>query len=476
MYMTMLERANAYIAANKDRVDPRYRPRFHAAPPIGWINDPNGFHFDGKAYHLFYQHYPYAPVWGSMHWGHWQTADLLHWEDRPVAMAPDCEYDSFGCFSGTAKPDGKGGAHVLYTCVYKDENGDLQQQAYAHFDGERIVKSENNPVMPFSMLPEGFVRQDFRDPCLVKTADGWRAIMAARHNGGTSLVCCASRDLENWTYEGEFTATVSSMPECPDVFDLDGKTVVWYSCVDYAGELTWNPRPVVYSVGGMKDDDTRFEGSPLAVLDYGTDCYASQSCEGLNGERIVISWMASWASAFPTADLGHEWAGMMTLPRVLTRCGDQLMQQPVKSMQAARGEEKTAHQQVDGGHALRMDGLKHGEIHLAAEVSAAKTLTLEVMATGDEAVRLTWENDVLTLDRSALKLCNENRMAPAMSMPLAAKDGRIDLTVFVDACTVEVFANGDTLTALAFPEGEGYGVAAKAEGSAEVELTCWEIR
>ncbi len=473
----MLERANAYIAANKDRVNPRYRPRFHAVQPIGWINDPNGFHYDGEYYHLFYQHYPYAAHWDSMHWGHWRSKDLVHWENLPVGMAPDQPYDAAGCFSGTAKPDGKGGAHILYTGVSKDENSrDIQQQCLAHFDGEKIDKCARNPVMPFEMLPEGYVRHDFRDPCLVKVEDGWRAIMAAGHRDGTRLVCCSSADLENWTYDGVFVRTVSVMPECPDVFDLEGKTVVWYSCVDYKGELTDNTRPVVYSVGGMKDNSTRFEGSPLAVLDHGTDCYASQSCEGREGQRVAINWMASWNSKFPTARLGHEWSGVMTLPRVMHLCGDRLVQQPVPELEAARTHAENAVQTVDAAHTIEMKGCcKHAEIQLDADVSGAEKLTVELMRTGDEAVRLIWQNDVLTLDRTALSLCSGSGMTRQMSMPLKAKEGRISLRAYVDACAVEVFADGEVMTALAFPEGEDYGVAVKAEGKADVNLTCWEI-
>jgi sucrose-6-phosphate hydrolase SacC (GH32 family) len=66
-------------------------------------------------------------------------------------------------------------------------------------------------------------------------------------------------------------------------------------------------------------------------------------------------------------------------------------------------------------------------------------------------------------------------MTETMSMPLAAQDGRISLRAFVDACAVEVFANGETMTALAFPEGEAYGVAVKTNGKADVNVTCWEI-
>jgi sucrose-6-phosphate hydrolase SacC (GH32 family) len=114
-------------------------------------------------------------------------------------------------------------------------------------------------------------------------------------------------------------------------------------------------------------------------------------------------------------------------------------------------------------------------VQLEADVSAAEKLTLELMRTGDEAVRLIWEKDVLTLCRASLKLSAENGMTETMSMPLAAQDGCISLRVFVDACAVEVFANGETMTALAFPEGEAYGVAVKATGKADVKVTCWDI-
>lgn len=52
----------------------------HLKAPGNWINDPNGFiYYEGK-YHLFYQRFPYAPMWGTMHWGHAISTDLVHWQ------------------------------------------------------------------------------------------------------------------------------------------------------------------------------------------------------------------------------------------------------------------------------------------------------------------------------------------------------------------------------------------------------------
>ena len=43
-----------------------YRPKYHASVPSGWANDPNGtIFYNGKA-HLFFQHYPHKPEWGTM--------------------------------------------------------------------------------------------------------------------------------------------------------------------------------------------------------------------------------------------------------------------------------------------------------------------------------------------------------------------------------------------------------------------------
>ena len=137
---SMLEKANQFIQENRRKVYDEYRPVYHAVAPFGWINDPNGFCYIGEACHLFYQHNPYEAEWSDMHWGHWRSNDLVHWEDLPVIMAPDCDYDSAGCFSGSALPDGKGGAHIFYTGVHAAEDGLLQEQCLAFFNGEIIEK------------------------------------------------------------------------------------------------------------------------------------------------------------------------------------------------------------------------------------------------------------------------------------------------------------------------------------------------
>ena len=88
----------------------------HLKAPGNWSNDPNGFIYYQGEYHLFYQHFPYAPRWGTMHWGHAVSRDLVHWEHLGVALFPTKDYDRNGIFSGSAlEIDGR--MHLYYSAV-----------------------------------------------------------------------------------------------------------------------------------------------------------------------------------------------------------------------------------------------------------------------------------------------------------------------------------------------------------------------
>ena len=76
--------------------------QIHLKAPNNWINDPNGFIYYKGQYHLFYQYFPYAPQWGTMHWGHAVSDDLVNWEHCGIALYPTKWADRNGCFSGSA--------------------------------------------------------------------------------------------------------------------------------------------------------------------------------------------------------------------------------------------------------------------------------------------------------------------------------------------------------------------------------------
>ena len=73
----MLQQARDYEREHTAVSGKEERPLFHLTPPVGWMNDPNGFcRYQGQ-YHLFFQYHPYSLQWGPMHWGHAVSDDLL---------------------------------------------------------------------------------------------------------------------------------------------------------------------------------------------------------------------------------------------------------------------------------------------------------------------------------------------------------------------------------------------------------------
>jgi len=93
-----LDLAQRALHDGASRVVDDYRPGYHIAPPAGWMNDPNGVVYFRGEYHVFYQHYPFEAKWGPMYWGHAKSADLVHWQHLPIALAPGDECDRDGCF------------------------------------------------------------------------------------------------------------------------------------------------------------------------------------------------------------------------------------------------------------------------------------------------------------------------------------------------------------------------------------------
>ena len=118
------------------KVNDRYKQKYHANVPSGWANDPNGMiYHDGKI-HFFFQHYPYDSRWGTMHWGHFTSDDFIKWEEQPIALRPDQDYEVIcGCCSGnTIEKDGK--LYLMYTAAQPER----QRQCMAvSLDGIQVL-------------------------------------------------------------------------------------------------------------------------------------------------------------------------------------------------------------------------------------------------------------------------------------------------------------------------------------------------
>lgn len=331
--MELLEKTR--IFEKEHQCDVSEQPAFHLTPAVGWMNDPNGFSFYNGQIHLFYQYHPYSMKWGPMHWGHQTTTDLIVWDRKPCALAPEDAFDDMGVFSGSAiEVDGQ---HVLiYTGVTGKEENERQNQCLAIGDGENYRKLELNPVINGELMPEGFSRKDFRDPKLWKDHDTYYVLCGNKdENDQGQVVLFSSPDLKTWKYEKVFACSggkVGKMWECPDFFTLENRPVLILSPQNMQAKQYefHNGHNSVYFIGEEKEDGLHFE-TPVQ-LDYGLDFYAPQTTLLPDGRRILIAWMASWQA--PMAGENQQWSSSMTLPRELSfDTHGRLLQKPVRELE-----------------------------------------------------------------------------------------------------------------------------------------------
>lgn len=447
--MADLARANKYQEEN--RIDRSEKPIFHVTPPIGWMNDPNGFSiYQGKV-HLFYQYHPYRDTWGPMHWGHYVSEDFVKWQELPAVLAPDADYDAAGCFSGSAIETEDG--HVLiYTGVMEQEKADgtkeiVQQQCLAIGNGICYEKINENPVIRAEQLPDGFSREDFRDPKVWREKESYYLVAGNKNeqqNG--QVVLFESKDLRTWQYlsvladnQGKY----GRMWECPDFFSLGQKSVLVVSPQDMQadGMEFHNGNQAAALIGEYDRQSHHLQEEQIISLDYGIDFYAPQTLETEDGRRIMIAWMQSWDMNIKPAN--QKWNGMMTIPRQLELREHVLYQYPVKELEHYRtepvvytGREITGQCQIPDIRGRVLDltvELLDGDYE-EFTFSFAKN---ERYSTSFRYVRAT---QTLEFDRTYSGM--ERDAVCQRSMKIKRPENTLQLRFLLDKYSVELFVNG----------------------------------
>ena len=289
------------------------RFQHHFEPAEGWMNDPNGLiRFRGQ-YHVFFQHYPHAPRWGQMHWGHAASKDLINWEELPIALYPDMAYENDGgCFSGSAiEKDGR--LYLFYTSV-SHELGQTQSLAWSD-DGVHFTKYEGNPVIREN--PLGFA--DFRDP-KVSCIDGtYYMVVGTGNEDSGKVLLFTSEDLISWAYVGILFegAEYAHCIECPDFFKMGDRYVLMFS------KINTIERSTIFVVGDFVDG--RLVNYTISRPEWGPDFYAPQTFRD-GDRRIVIGWMYHWGKSAPE---GCPVAGALSIPRELKLVDDRVQNFPV---------------------------------------------------------------------------------------------------------------------------------------------------
>ncbi len=299
----------------------------HLKAPGNWINDPNGFIYYKGKYHLFFQYFPYAPVWGTMHWGHAVSDDLITWKHLGVALFPTKDYDRNGVFSGSAlEKDGK--LYLYYSAVryLKEQDENIHQAEGAVETSQSMIISEDGfhfdnwkdkkQIIPVIRDPKIADSADARDPKVWEENGRYYMIFGStKYHQAGRLVLFSSEDGVYWEYLSQYTnAHYGHTMECPDLFMVDGKRVFIGSPMGIQND---GMEYANHSVCAFADFDHETGKLTLADqyerVDYGGDLYAPQSNVDKEGRRVIIAWMRM---PEPVNDPdGQPWNGMMCLPR-----------------------------------------------------------------------------------------------------------------------------------------------------------------
>ncbi|MEW4490395.1 glycoside hydrolase family 32 protein [Thalassoglobus sp. JC818] len=472
----------------------QFRPQFHFTPELNWMNDPNGLVYHDGEYHLFYQHNPHGNGWGHMSWGHAVSRDLCHWEHLPIAL-----HEEYGTmiFSGSAVVDSNNtsGFGTLenppMVAIYTGNGHGKQTQdlAYSLDNGRHWTKYSKNPVLDLD-------EAHFRDPKVFWHSPTNRWVMVVSLAAKKIIQFYGSPNLKDWTLLSEFgPAGVDTKPnwECPDVFELpiEGKPgeTGWVLEADIGGGSIAGGSGGEYFVGEFDGTTFQADSKESQWVDFGRDFYAPISWDNIpseDGRRIWIGWMNNWETALvPTS----PWRSSMSIPRALSlREVDgslRLIQRPVQELEKLRGQEKQlTNVAINGDQAVPLDSLnsRQREIIAEFEVGDAEEFGLRVCEGPDErtVIGVRPQASEVFVDRTQ---SGEVEFHPAFpgrhAAPISIKNGRVQLHIFVDTSSVELFANDGeiTITDRIFPSEASDGVTLYSkEGTARlVSLQIWEL-
>ena len=431
----------------------RWRPQFHFSPKAHWMNDPNGMVYYAGTFHLFFQYYPDSSVWGPMHWGHAVSRDMVYWQELPIALYPD----SLGyIFSGSAvvdKDDRSGFGESPLVAIYTQHDpvgashnrNDFQNQsiAYSLDSGMTWVKYPGNPVLRNPGVA------DFRDPKVIWDVPQQKWIMTLAVKDHVEFY--SSGDLKRWVKVGEFGKDAGAhggVWECPDLFPIN----------DGQGHSTWvlivniNPggpnggSATQYFLGNFDGRAFTQKTPGTRWLDYGPDEYAGVTWSNTGARRIFLGWMSNWlyGQRVPT----DPWRSANTLPRdlQLAQVGDSLY--------------------VTSTPVWALDELEMQRRRVMLPATLPELARIGVRTNKAAAFNLVFSNSagdsaVIGYDGAGRYFVDRRHAGVAMgpdfdrvyTAPRISRDSTIGMTIYMDASSFEVFADGGltVMTVLVFP-------------------------
>ena len=435
-----------------------WRPRLHIAPPAGWLNDPNGLCQYKGIYHAFYQLAYFQPEGGLKFWGHCTSRDLLHWEFQGVPLCPDQPFDCHGAYSGSALIEEDqmylfytGNVKLLGEHDYVNTGRESNTVMAVSPDGMQVDTKEL--LMTNGDYPDDLTRH-VRDPKVWKQDGRYYMVLGARtrEDEGTVLLF-SSEDKKRWNYVHRFRMEkpFGYMWECPDLYVLDGHTVLSISPqgVEQDGLKFANKYQsgTCFLSGDFRETKALGE---FRELDGGFDFYAPQTFLADDGRRIQIGWMGmpDMEKVYRNRTVGRGWQNMLTIPRELSVRDGILCQNPVRELKEWWNKE----QKISGAYSGSLEPCC--ELELTTEGGDVK-----VVLAGGLVLRYEKAEGIFWMEFTDPLLGGGRDIRGRQVGALR------DLRILVDVSGVEVFLNGgqDVFSTRFYPEKDQHHV--EIEGS-----------
>jgi fructan beta-fructosidase len=440
--------SDTFDTANREK----FRPTYHFSPLYGWMNDPNGMVYKDGEYHLFYQYNPYGSKWGNMSWGHAISKDLVHWDHRPVAIAPD----ALGTiFSGSAVVDAENtagfGAGAIVAIYTQSSDRQVQSIAYSTDNGRTFTKYEHNPVLVSDV-------RDFRDPKVFwhKETQRWVMILAV----GQEMQLFSSPNLKDWTHEsrfGEGQGAHGGVWECPDLFELpvegtDERKWVLLGNLNPGGPFGGSATQ--YFVGSF-DGKTFVNESPATTkwMDWGKDHYATVTwSDAPDHRRIALAWMSNWqyANDVPTTQYRSPNSVPRDLSLFIAGNGETYLQSaPSPELKTLRRDAKKRSFAVKGQRTVKdMISGNDGSYEIELTIKPQRADVVGFRLYNDKGEEVTMQYDMqgktFSMDRRQSGEVGFNENFPAVTSTTIEGDGKeaLHLRLLVDKSSIEAFGDG----------------------------------
>lgn len=459
-----------------------YRGQYHYSVKDGWANDPNGLVYYKGVYHFFYQFYD-DTKWGPMHWGHATSKDLIHWEEQPIAFYPDA---NGAMFSGSIVADTTNSSGLfdndqggLVALITADGNGQRIKLAYSKDEGRTWTKLDQ---IAADWTDDPLQSQDFRDPKVFRWEGKWFMVVA-----GGPLRIYSSDNLRNWKVESTYADLHT---ECPDLYPLlaDDGSLKWV--------LSRGGRS--YKVGDFRQVEGKWTFVPDAefaladqVMNFGKDSYAAMTyyvqdfgskANPTLPDIIESNWMNTWEDYCNlVADtVGQKFNGTFNLNLklgLIKQDGSyRLTQTPIAAYQSLRQEDKAVlykDVEVSEKNELLKDfsGDQYEIVSTFRPSETTKKVGFNLRVGDGEVTRVTYdlEKETLSIDRSQSGILLSNKFAQVDSQSVKRNaDGSIDLHLYIDRSSLEVFAKGYTVAGAnqIFPAPNSLATSVFVEGGA----------